>query len=169
MKAYQLIQAISPALREEILTYLQTETREAFRTAIQQIAAQRKFRPQFIQQKSRTQQAAWLAENLRIKMFDGVTEQLLQLWLLKGKTEMLGAFLDAAGVKHEKGQVDDLPEDLTAEQVAAGIDAMLKDNSGEQVAVYLTLFQGQRPGGWSAVAEALEKRPELKLTAPTHA
>jgi hypothetical protein len=167
MKAYQLIQAISPALRQEILTYIQTETREAFRTAIQQVAAQRKFRPQFIQQKNREQQAAWLAENLRLKMFDGVCEQLFQLWLLKGKTPLLAAFLDAAGIKHEKGQVDDLPEELTDEQVNAGIDAMLKENTGEQIAVYLTLFQGQRPGGWKAVGDALEKREELKLAPPS--
>jgi hypothetical protein len=166
MKAYQLIQAISPTLRQEILHYLQSETREAFRTALQQIAAQKKFRPQFIQQKTREQQQAWLAENLRLKMFDGVTEQLFQLWLLKAKTPLLAAFLDAAGIKHEKGQVDELPEELTEEQVSAGIDAMLKENTGEQIAVYLTLFQGQRPGGWKAVGEALEKREELKLTPP---
>lgn len=169
MKAYQLIQAISPSLRQEILTYLQTETKEAFRTAIQQMAAQRKFRPQFIQQKNREQQAAWLADNLRLKMFDGVTEQLFQLWLLKGKTPLLAAFLDAAGIKHEKGQVDDLPEDLTDKQVNDGIDAMLKENTGEQIAVYLTLFQGQRPGGWKAVGDALATREELKLTPPAQA
>ena len=166
MKAYQLIQAISPTLRQEILHYLQSETREAFRTALQQIAAQKKFRPQFIQQKTREQQQVWLAENLRLKMFDGVTEQLFQLWLLKAKTPLLAAFLDAAGIKHEKGQVDELPEELTEEQVGAGIDAMLKENTGEQIAVYLTLVQGQRPGGWKAVGEALEKREELKLTPP---
>ena len=59
--------------------------------------------------------------------------------------------------------MDELPEELTAEQVSAGIDAMLKDNTGEQIAVYLHLFQGQRPDGWKTVAEALESRAELKL------
>lgn len=164
MKAYQLLQAISPALRQEIISYVQTETREAFRTALYQMAAQRKLRPQFMQKKTREQQAAWMLENLRLKSFDGVAEQLFQLWLLKAKTQLLATFLDAAGIKHDgKGQVDDLPEELTAKQVNDGIDAMLKENSGEQAAVYLNLFQGQRPGGWPAVAEALEKREELKL------
>ena len=164
MKAYLIAQAISPALLQEIVTYRQTDTREAFRTALYQVAAQRKLRPQFMQKKTREQQAAWLIDFLKTKPFDGVTEQLLQLWLLKGKVPMLTSFLDAAGIKHDgKGQVDELPEELTAEQVSAGIDAMLKDNTGEQIAVYLHLFQGQRPDGWKTVAEALESRAELKL------
>ena len=164
MKAYQILQAISPSLSKEILTYLNTETREAYRTALYQVAAQRRLRPQYLQQKTRDQQAAWLLEQLKVKTFDGVGEQLLQLWLLKAKTPMLTAFLDAAGVKHDgKGQVDDLPEDLTPEQASAGIDAMLKDNPGEHVAVYLNLFQTQKEGGWPAIAAELEKREELKF------
>jgi hypothetical protein len=166
MKAYQMLQAISPSLSKEILTYLNTETRDAYRTALYQVAAQRRLRPQYLQQKTRDQQAQWLLEQLKVKAFDGVGEQLLQLWLLKAKTAMLNGFLDAAGVKHDgKGQVDDLPEEITAEQAAAGVDAMLKDNPGEHVAVYLHLFQTQREGGWPTIADELEKRPELKLAA----
>jgi hypothetical protein len=164
MKAYELIRAISPELGREILTYLQTETKEAFRTALVQIATQRKFRPQFVQQKTKEQQAQWLMEHLRIKLYDGVAEQMLQLWLLKAKTPMLTAFLDGAEIKHDgKGQVDDLPEELTAKQAKAGIEAMLADNPAEQVALYLNIFQNQRPGGWKAIADIIEKRDELKL------
>ena len=164
MKAYELIRAISPELAREILTYLQTETKEAFRTALVQIATQRKFRPQFVQQKTREQQQQWLLEHLRIKLYDGVAEQMLQLWLLKAKTPMLTAFLDGAEIKHDgKGQVDDLPEELTAKHAKAGIEAMLADNPAEQVALYLNIFQNQRPDGWKAITDIIEKRDELKL------
>lgn len=164
MKAHQLIAALSPALQQEILGYLQTETKEAFRTALYQVGSSRKLRPQYFDNKSRTERIDWLLSYLKQKTFDGVTEQLLQLWLLKAKVDLLTAFLDAAGIKHDgKGQVDDLPETLDAKQVEAGVDAMLKDNPGEQVGLYLHLFQQQRPEGWPAIAEALEKRAELKL------
>ncbi len=164
MKAHQLISAISPALQQEILTYLQTETKEAFRTALFQVGAARKLRPQYFDNKSRTERIDWLLGHLKQKTYDGVTEQLLQLWLLKAKVGLLTAFLDAAGIKHDgKGQVDDLPETLDDTQVNAGVDAMLKDHPGEQVGLYLHLFQQQRPDGWPAIAEALEKRSELKL------
>ena len=164
MKAHELIASLSPALQQEILGYLQTETKVAFRTALYQVGATRKLRPQYFDNKSKTERIAWLLNNLKGKTFDAVTEQLLQLWLLKGKTTMLTAFLDAAGIKHNgDGQVDDLPEELEAAQVDSGIDAMLKDHPGEQVGLYLHLFQQQRPGGWSTIADALEKRSDLKL------
>lgn len=164
MKAHQLIASISPALQQEILGYIQTETKDAFRTALYQVGATRKLRPQYFDSKSKSERIDWLLGYMKQKGLDGVSEQLLQLWLLKAKVPMLAAFLDAAGIKHDgKGQVDDLPETLEAKEVAAGVDAMLKENSGEQVALYLHMFQQQRPGGWPAIAEALENRAELKL------
>lgn len=164
MKSHQIIAALSPELKKEITSYLHRETREAFRTALHSVGQQKKLRPQYFQNKGRDEQGAWLMEQMKTKMFDGVAEQLLQLWLLKGKVDMLTAFLDATGVKHDgKGQVDDLPEDLSVEQVEAGVDAMLKDHPAEQVALYLHLFQLQREGGWAAIAAVLEKRSDLKL------
>jgi hypothetical protein len=72
-----------------------------------------------MQKKTREQQAAWLIDFLKTKPFDGVTEQLLQLWLLKGKVPMLTSFLDAAGIKHDgKGQVAELPEEPLTPEVA---------------------------------------------------
>ncbi|RBP36394.1 hypothetical protein DES53_117105 [Roseimicrobium gellanilyticum] len=164
MKAHQLIASLSPALQQEILGYIQTDTKDAFRTALYQVGASRKLRPQYFDSKSKSERIDWLLAHMKQKAYDGVTEQLLQLWLLKAKVPMLTAFLDAAEVKHDgKGQVDDLPETLEAKKVDAGIDAMLKENSGEQVCLYLHMFQQQRPDGWPSIAEALEKRPELKL------
>lgn len=164
MKAHQLIASLSPALQQEILGYIQTETKDAFRTALYQVGATRKLRPQYFDSKSKSERIDWLLGYMKQKAFDGVTEQLLQLWLLKAKVGMLTAFLDAAGVKHDgKGQVDDLPETLEPKKVDAGIDAMLKENSPEQVCLYLHLFQQQRPDGWPAIAEALEKRSDFKL------
>jgi len=166
MKSHQLFTSITPDLQQEIMTYLQTQTREAFRTALHQIGTQRKFRPQYFQTKTREQQSAWLLEHLKQKTYDGVSEQILQLWLLKAKTAMLVAFLDAADIKHDgNGQVDDLPEELPADKVTAGVDAMLKDNPGEHVAVYLHVFQTQKQGGWPEIAKALESRAELKIGA----
>ncbi len=167
MKAHQILQAISPEQRLAIVSWTQKESKEAFRTALFQVGAQRKLRPQYFQTKNREQQVEWLSENMKNKLYDGVTEQILQLWLLRGKTAMLTTFLDAAEIKHDgQGQVDDLPDELDAKQVKAGVDAILKDNSPVEVAIYLQLFQRQKEGGWPAIAKELEKREELKLEVP---
>ena len=166
MNAFQLFQAVSPELRTEILTWMQKEARDAFNTAMFEVGIKRKLRPQYFNSKSPAARVTWLAPYLGWKAYDGVTEQVLQLWLLKAKTPMLVAFLDAAGIKHDgNAQVDDLPDDLDAKSVKAGVDAMLKDHPGEQVAIYLNLFQRQKEGGWPAVTAELEQRDELKLEA----
>ncbi len=167
MKAHQIFQAIGPAQRVAIMAWIQKESKEAFRTGLFQVGAQRRLRPQYFQTKNREQQAEWLSENLRNKLYDDVGEQFLQLWLLRGKTEMLTTFLDAAKIKHDgQGQVDDLPDELDAKLVKAGVDAILKDNAPAEVAIYLQLFQRQKEGGWPAIAHELENRAELKLEVP---
>jgi hypothetical protein len=167
MKSHEIFQALSPELRSSILTWAQTEAKQAFNTALFEVGGHRKLRPQYFLDKSKAERVKWLEPYLGWKAFDGVTEQVLQLWLLKGKTEMLKTFLDAAEIKHDgEGQVDDLPEKLDAKKVKAAVDAILKDNSPQEVAVYLHLFQRQREEGYPAVAAELEKREELKLTVP---
>jgi hypothetical protein len=166
MKSHQILAALSPELQKEIMSYLHKETKEAFRTSLFQVGAQRKLRPQYFLRKTPAQREAWLLEYLKLKMYDGVTEQILQLWLLKGKEQMIVTFLDAAGIKHDgKGQVDDLPETLSEKQVSEGVEAMLKDHPGEHVALYLHVFQLQRPEGWDTIAEALKTNDKLKLGA----
>ena len=52
---------------------------------------------------------------------EAVGENLLQIWLLKSRGEMLAIFLDAVGVKHDgKGGVDgDIPPSFDAAKVKA--------------------------------------------------
>ncbi len=167
MKAHQILQSISPEQRLAIMCWTQKESKDAFRAALFQVGTQRKLRPQYFQTKNREQLAEWMSENLKNKLYDGVAEQLLQIWLLKGKTAMLIAFLNAAEIKHDgEGQVDDLPEEIDAKNVKAGVDAILKDNTPAEVAIYLHLFQRQKEGGWPAIANELEKRDELKMDVP---
>ena len=167
MKAHQIFAALSPALQQEIMSYLNRETRQAFQTALFQVGAVRKLRPQYFQSKKGPEREQWLATWLKAKIFDGVTEQMLQLWLLKAKEGMIVSFLDAAGIKHDgKGQVDDLPEQLTDKQVEHGVAAMLKEHPADHVALYLRIFQLQRPGGWDAVAAVLERNAEIKAALP---
>jgi hypothetical protein len=164
MKAHQLIQAISPELRQQIISYMQNDERPAYRAVLNSLAAQRKLRPQFILEKSRPQQAEWLVAQLSYKGNDPVAEQLLQIWLLKAQPTMLTTFLDAVGIQHDgKGQVDELPEEIAEDKANAGIEALLAAFPANQVALYLHMFQLQRTGGWPGLAEAIAKHEAVKL------
>ena len=166
MKAFQLIQAISPELQKEIVGHMFVNHKAAFRMVQGQLAQLRKLRPVFLQAKSREEQYSWMLEQLRLKSHDSIAEQVLQLWLLKGQQGMLTTFLDAVGIEHKDGEVEELPEEIAEDKAKAGVEALLKDNSAEKVIVYLTMFQRQKEGGWPGLTAAMNAHPELTLKEP---
>lgn len=166
MTAIQLLQAIGPALQTEIIGYLQTEQRPAYRAVIQNLATARKLRPVYVQSKSKAEQTAWLLDQMRLRTNEEVTAQIFQIWLLKGQSKMLVTFLDAAGISHNgDGEVEDLPEDISEASAEAGIKALLADYPEKNVALYLHMFQMQKLGGFAGITAAIEKHPALKLEA----
>lgn len=167
MKAHQLIQAVGAELQQQIMSYMQTEQRAAYRAVVQSLAAQRKLRPVFVMNKTKEQQAAWVVDLLRLKGNDAVAEQLLQIWLLKGQPTMLTTFLDAVGIEHDgNGEVTELPEEIAVDKAKAAIDALLAKFSPKQAALYLHMFQLQKPGGWPGLAEAMGTCEAVQLEAP---
>jgi hypothetical protein len=105
-------------------------------------------------------------EQLRLRTNEGVAEQVIQLWLLKAQQPLLKTFLDAVGIEHQDGQVETLPEEISDEQAKAGTDALLAEHPAEKAAVYLAMFQMQRPDGWASLTKAIEAEPKLQLAAP---
>ncbi|MFC5458039.1 hypothetical protein [Prosthecobacter fluviatilis] len=166
MRPNQLLQAIGAELRMQIMTYMQNDQRAAYKAVIDSLAPAKRLRPAFILEKSRAKQAEWLLEQLNTKSNEEVTAQIFQIWLLKGQPQMLITFLDAAGISHDgKGEVSELPEEITDEKAEAAVTALLAAYPAKQVALYLYMFQQQREGGWASIAKAIEARPELKLEA----
>jgi hypothetical protein len=164
MTAQQILEAIGPELRNQIFTYIQTDERPAYRAVINSLAGARKLRPQFILEKSRQQQAEWLHAQLGMKTNGPVVEQILQIWLLKSQGAMLITFLDTVGIEHDgKGQVEELPEEIAEDKAAAGVQALLAAYPSKQVALYLHMFQVQRPEGWPGLTKAIEANPAAKL------
>ena len=95
----------------QIMTYMQTDQRAAYKAVIDSLAPAKRLRPAFILEKSRAKQAEWLLEQLNTKSNEEVTAQIFQIWLLKGQPQMLITFLDAATIAHDgKGEVTELPE-----------------------------------------------------------
>jgi hypothetical protein len=165
MKAYQLFQAITPELKTEIFEQIRTQHKGAFDLVLGGLAQSRKFRPIFLLQKAKADQFKWMADLLKLKQNDSMSEQVLQLWLLKGQQKMLGTFLDAVGIEHREGEVESLPEDIAEDKAKAGIAALLKEYPADKVAVYMSLFQQQRADGFAGLTAAIAAEPSLALAA----
>ena len=84
--------------------------------------------------------------------------RLLVVYHLDQQRPMMGAFLDALGVKHENGLIAD--DDLappTAEQLRAAASAIAQSFPAEDVAMYLSTLIWQDPETWGALTDAPER------------
>ena len=167
MLAHQLFQSMSPELGRQIMTWMKDDEREVYKACVTTLAQQKKVRPVFVTQRSRDQQFTWIMDTLKSRLSEGVGENILQVWLMKAKSAMLVSFLDTLEIKHDgKGGVeDDIPADLDAAKVAAGVTKLLAEFPAEEVGVYLNLFQLQQRNGWPAVAEAINTHKLLGAAA----
>jgi len=72
---------------------------------------------------------------------------------------MMGSFLDALGIKHEDGLIED--EEMaapTAEKLREAAAAIAGQYPREDVALYLSTLVWQDPDTWGALTEAPEIR-----------
>ena len=165
MTAHEMFQKMSPDLGQTIIAWMRESEKDVFRTAINSLAQQRKLRPVFVTRKPKPEQAAWLIDQLKLRGNEAIGENLLQIWLMKGRSDMLSTFLNAIGVPHDgKGGIDgDIPPVLDLAKVKTGAAALLEKFPAPEVAVYLNLFQLQQAGGWAAIDEAIAADPRLQV------
>jgi hypothetical protein len=165
MFAHEMFKKMPADLGSSIVGWLRDSERDVFRTALHSLAQQKKLRPVFVTRKSKPEQAAWFIEQLKLRGNEAVGENLLQIWLMKGRSDMLSTFLDAVGVKHDgKGGVDgDIPNTFDPAKVKAGAAALLEKFPAGEVAVYLNLFQLQQPGGWKEIADTIAADARLQI------
>lgn len=162
MRAYQIFQQLSAELTAEILNTIREKDRAIYKTSIGSLASQKKLRPVFIQKKPLDQQMQWAHKTLQLKLCDEIGEHLLQVWLLGCHAGVLVEFLDEVGIAHDgEGSVDDLPEELDAAKLRAGVDKLFAGHDASLVTIYLHLFQLQRPGGWSELGTLIENDERL--------
>jgi hypothetical protein len=84
--------------------------------------------------------------------------RLLVVYHLDQQRAMMGAFLDALGVKHENGLIAD--DDLAppeAERLRGAATAIAQSFPAEDVAVYLSTLIWQDPETWGALTDAPER------------
>jgi len=167
VRAYQLFQAVSDALAEDVFRSLRETHRDVYKGVVISLAQERRLRPVFIQRKPVDAQIDWLVKTVKLKSSDGVAEHILQVWLLKSHKDLLVGFLDGLGIEHDgEGSVDELPDELDAEKLGQAIDGVLQTHPPELVATYLWVFQMQKPEGWPALIEILREDARLRLGAP---
>lgn len=152
-----------PELAKRILAETYAEQKEAYKATLKAVADAKKLRPAFYEKKPRVERDADILNMLAKPRMEEIAAALLRGWLMKSQSPLLIDFLDALGLKHDKGIVEDFPPALEDAKLKAAIEAILAKHPREIVVVYLHAFGNMNEAGWANLNDLLEKDERLQL------
>jgi len=163
LTSHELLGFMSPALATEILTYAYESDKPLYRATLGAVAEARKLRPVFMERQPRTERHAAMIQTLARPSLDLVTGNLIRSWLLKKYNSMLCDFLNALGITHKEGVVEDLPAEMDDAKLRAAVEALVAKYPGEVVGVYLNAFNEMNEVNWPNLKTILEADKRLQL------
>jgi len=163
LTSHELIGFMSPNLALEILIFAHDTDKPLYRAALNAVAEARKVRPVFLERQPRTQRHSTMLSTLTRPSLDLIAGNLIRTWLLKKYQGMLVDFLDALGIVHKEGVVDDLPETMDEAKLRAAVDVLLGKYPPEVVVVYLQAFNEMNEVEWPSLKTMLEGDARLQL------
>lgn len=125
--------------------------------AVLLISQQKKFRPKTVISLDADRKARHLASLSSLP--DGLAARTLIVYHLAEQRPMMGAFLDALGIAHQDGliQEDDVAPDPA--KVGAAVDQIARQFPPASVSLYLSTLLCQDPQTWRALADVVERAP----------
>ena len=120
------------------------------------IAQQKKFRPKFVLSLDDERKAKHLASLALLP--EQIAARALVAYHLETQRPMMGAFLDALGIAHENGviQQDEVKPDGT--KLAPAVDAIEKTYPAEDVSLYVNVLLCQDPETWGALRPIVDAK-----------
>jgi hypothetical protein len=147
MQVLEQLQRLSP---ERFLAIYQSLDQQGFGPMDGEVAKHLRFRPQAIRKLPYDQRARAARRILEQSRNAQMAYEILGAYLIKNARTLVTDFLDATGVKHQDGMIEDLdtakPE---AGKLAAAVQALDQKYKPEDVTIYLAMCAEQ----WPSVGE----------------
>lgn len=115
------------------------------------IAQQKKFRTKFVVSLDDERKAKHLASLVALP--EGLAARALVLYHLAEQREMMGAFLDALGISHENGLIQDEGVKPDPAKIGAAVAQIKERFPADTVALYLDTLQCQDPETWGVLKD----------------
>lgn len=163
MTYHELFGFMSPELSKQILGDTYTNDKPLYKLTLAAVADAKKVRPAFYEKKARVERDTDMLSMLSRPRLEETGANLLRGWLMKTQTPLLIDFLNALGLKHKNGVVDDFPPTLEDAKLKKAVDEVLAKHPKEVVIVYLNAFGNMNEAGWPNLNEMLEKDERLQL------
>jgi hypothetical protein len=163
MTSYEMFAMMPQGLGNRILEEMAAEDKPFYRGILDAVAQARKVRVVYLERQPRVDRHTFVVTTLGRPSMEPTAANLLRTWFLKKQNQLLVDFLDALGIAHEKGVVDDLPEKVEDEKIKTAVEALLAKHPHEVVALYLHSFLHLNDAHWHNLEEILFEDPRLEL------
>ena len=163
LTSHELLGFMSPSLALDILNYSFESDKPLYRATLAAVADARKLRPVFLERQPRTQRHAAMLTTLTRPSLELITGNLIRAWLLKKYNGMLVDFLNALGISHKDGVVEELPPTVEDSKLKVAVDELVLKYPPEVVAIYLNAFNEMNEVEWGNLKTMLEQDSRLQL------
>lgn len=144
-----------PKERRQIVTrafWTDQDSREQQAEAVELIARQMKFRSRSVRALDLDRKARYLASLQQPS--ESIASRVLVAYHLDSQRPMMRTFLDALGISHNDGLIDDDSASAPDQAgLAAAASALLQQFPREDVALYFSTLLSQDPDTWGGLAK----------------
>lgn len=160
MRPHQLFAGMPAEQARRLLDTLKEKAPIAWAQALGVTAGALKARPVFLQRQPPERRAELVRKALGRVVSDPIAEEMLAVYFLECRNELLVEWLDALGLEHEKGTLkgDDLPPEPDAaklESALADYRAKATDEDRADRELLLRAFAAQTSIDWPALDRLL--------------
>jgi hypothetical protein len=157
MRAHQVFAAMSPERAVALMEALREQAPLAFAQALAVASAAMRARPRYLASRPLEKQAeAARRAFARVSSVDAA-EQILATYFLECRTALLEEWLDALGLAHEKGVLeDDDPKAPDAGTLQEAVARFRKGDDAEERELLLRAFAAQSAIDWPDLDALLE-------------
>ena len=163
LTSHELLGFMSPALANDILSFIFESDKPAYRATLAAVAEAKRVRPIFLERQPRTERHTTMLSALTKPNLDPAAAAFIRAWLVKKHAAMLVDFLNALGIPHENGVVEDLPGAMDDAKLKPAVEILLGKYPHEVVAVYLNAFNDMNTANWPNLKALLESDARLQL------
>ena len=158
MRPNQIFAAMSPEKCGQIMEKISEQSPEAVKQTVAAAAIALKFRPQFLLKQPLAMRVSSVRRALSRTSANALAEELLAVYFLKCRLDLLGEWLDLLGLEHEEGILKDdvvtSPPEAELKEKVAQFRAASADEDRE---LLLQAFAAQTAIHWPALDAMIEK------------
>ena len=157
MRPYQIFAAMDPEATKQFFGGLAEDSPAMFRQLLHAAAAAMKSRPSYLKKLSLDKQAGAMRRALARVGSDSLAEEMLAVYFLECRKELLAEWLDGLGIEHEKGSLkEDAPAQPDEAKLVEFVAIFRKGEASSDRELLMRAFTAQSAIDWPVLEAMLD-------------